>query len=144
MHFAQEKSTYTSIFYVLLNYFWLYWESFHFLVPDLFPKPKPKSWIWIWVKYYRNITEFPWICIKFSEFLILNPNLMDLTSKRYLNWIKIHHNSQALETTWGPGTRCARSGTNVQALVRSLLNFHERFLGCLKPQNNIYLRLKLF
>ena len=58
---SREKSTYTSIFYVLLNYLWLYWESFHFLVPDLFPKPKPKSWIWF--KYYRNITEIHWIRI---------------------------------------------------------------------------------
>ena len=39
-------------------------------------------------------------------------------------------NSQAPETTWVPGARCARSGTNGQAVVRSLQNFHERFRRC--------------
>ena len=53
-------------------------------------------------------------------------------------------NSQAPETTQVPGARCARSGTNGQAVVRSLQNFHGRFRTCLKPQINIYLRLKLF
>ena len=34
-------------------------------------------------------------------------------------------NSQAPETTWVPSARCARSGTNGQAVVGSLQNFHE-------------------
>ena len=48
------------------------------------------------------------------------------------------------EITWAPGARCARSGTNGKAVVRSLQNFHERFRRCFKPKINIYLRQKLF
>ena len=47
------------------------------------------------------------------------------------------------ETTWAPAARCAKSGTNGQAVVRSLQNFHECFRKCLKSQINIYLRQKL-
>ena len=42
-------------------------------------------------------------------------------------------NTRAPETTWVPGARCDRSGTNGQVVVRSLQNFHDRqklFLRC--------------
>ena len=58
--------------------------------------------------------------------------------------LDFENNSQAPETTWAPGARCVRCGTNGQALVRSLRNFHERFRRYLKPQINIFLRQKLF
>ena len=54
----------------------------------------------------------------------------------------LYLNSQAPETTWALGAQCARSGTNGQAVVRSLQNFNERFRSCLKP--HIYLGLTLF
>ena len=49
--------------------------------------------------------------------------------------------SQAPETSWAPGTRCARSG---QVIVRSLQNFHGHFRRCLQLQITIDLCLKLF
>ena len=53
-------------------------------------------------------------------------------------------NSEAPETTKAQGARRARSGTNGQAVVRALKNFHDRFRRCLKPQIDIDLRQKLF
>ena len=52
-------------------------------------------------------------------------------------------NSQASERTWVPCARCARSGPNGQAVVRTLQNFHERFRRCLKPQLNSEKIIKL-
>ena len=57
-------------------------------------------------------------------------------------FLKLH--SQAPETTRAPGARWARSGTNGQAVVKSLQNFHERFRRCFKPQINMYIRQERF
>ena len=53
---------------------------------------------------------------------------------RSSNSIHSHLNSQVPETTWAPGAQCARSGTNGQAVVRSLQN-SRTFSQMLKTPN---------
>ena len=77
--------------------------------------------------------------------IVIRPSLQDIVTRPlYKPSLQEHLNSQAPETTCVPGARCARSSTNGQAVVRSFQNFHGRFRTCLKPELNIYLRLKLF
>ena len=57
-----------------------------------------------------------------------------LSKKRSSNSIHSHLNSQVPETTWAPGAQCARSGTNGQAVVKSLQN-SRTFSQMLKTPN---------
>ena len=102
----------------------------HFL--KFVPKLRISNWV------LRNSTMFVKLFEKSTEVI------QNIHSQKVSAILSLVLFSQAPKTTWAPGNRCARSGTNGQAVVRSVQNYHERFRRCLKPQINIYLRQRLF